>query len=143
MNRAPVCMCARTLTSLGIALAVSTGDSAAQSDSIGTTTARAIDRYVTAKMRSSHIPGLAIAIVNGERAIYLKGYGRADESGRAVTAQTPFMIGSVTKSLTALAVFQLVDAGKVQLDAPVTRYIPWFSTSRSSVDHSNRLRYAV
>lgn len=87
---------------------------------------RAIDAYVTGKMRSARIPGLSLAIVKGDQVVYLKGFGRADPSGRAVTPQTPFMIGSITKPFTALAVMQLVDSGKVDLDAPVQRYIPWF-----------------
>jgi CubicO group peptidase (beta-lactamase class C family) len=87
---------------------------------------KAIDEYMTAKMRSARIPGLALAIVKGDQIVYLKGYGRADPSGRPVTPQTSFIIGSVTKSFTALAVMQLVEAGQVQLDAPVQQYIPWF-----------------
>ena len=75
---------------------------------------------------SARIPGLALAIVRGDQIVYLKGYGRADASGRPVTPQTPFLIGSITKSFTALAVMQLVEAGTVDLDAPVQRYIPWF-----------------
>jgi CubicO group peptidase (beta-lactamase class C family) len=87
---------------------------------------KTIDEYVTAQMRSARIPGLALAIVKGDQIVYLKGYGRADQSGRPVTPQTPFLIGSITKTFTALAVMQLVEAGKVELDAPVQRYIPWF-----------------
>lgn len=86
----------------------------------------AIDAYTVAKMRSAHFPGVAVAIVEGDRVVYMKTYGRADPSGRAVTPQTPFMLGSITKSITALAIMQLVDAGKVDLDAPVQRYLPWF-----------------
>jgi CubicO group peptidase (beta-lactamase class C family) len=44
-----------------------------------------------------------------------------------MTAQTPVAVGSTTKPLTATAVMQLVEAGKVELDAPVTRYLPWFN----------------
>ena len=86
----------------------------------------AIDSYITAKMRVPRIPGVALAIVKGDQIVYLKGYGQADSSGRPVTPQTPFIIGSVTKAFTALAVMQLVEASKVELDAPVQRYIPWF-----------------
>ena len=46
--------------------------------------------------------------------------------GRAVTPQTPFIIGSVAKSFTALAIMQLVEAKRIDLDAPVQRYLPWF-----------------
>jgi CubicO group peptidase (beta-lactamase class C family) len=42
------------------------------------------------------------------------------------TPQTPFVPGSLTKSFTALAVMQLVEAGKIELDAPIQRYLPWF-----------------
>jgi CubicO group peptidase (beta-lactamase class C family) len=87
---------------------------------------KAIDDYITAKMRSARIPGLTLAIVKGDQIVYLKGYGRADPSGRPVTPQTSFIIGSVTKAFTALAVMQLVEAGQVDLDAPVQQYLPWF-----------------
>ena len=85
-----------------------------------------IDPYIAKKMRMPRIPGLALAIVKDDQIIYLKGYGRADPSGHPVTPQTSFIIGSVTKAFTALAVMQLVEAGKVELDAPVQRYITWF-----------------
>ena len=52
--------------------------------------------------------------------------GRASPGGEAPTPQTPFFIGSLTKSITALGLMQLVEAGKVELDAPVQRYLPWF-----------------
>jgi CubicO group peptidase (beta-lactamase class C family) len=57
---------------------------------------------------------------------HLGGYGTADASGRPVTPQTPFVIGSNSKSFTALGVMQLVGAGKIELDAPVRRYLPSF-----------------
>jgi NADH dehydrogenase len=85
-----------------------------------------IDAYVTDRMRSAHFPGLAVGIVEGDRVVYLRGFGTADPSGRPVTPRTPFLIGSVTKSFTALAILQLVDRGLVELDAPVRRYLPWF-----------------
>jgi hypothetical protein len=46
-----------------------------------------------------------------------------------VTPQTPFILGSTSKSFTALAIMQLVEAGKIDLDAPVTKYLPWFRTA--------------
>src|SRR6266540_4335097 len=86
----------------------------------------AIDAYVESQMREQRIPGLALGIVQGDQIVHLKGFGVADPSGRAVTPQTPFQIASISKSFTALAVVQLVEAGKVDLDAPVQRYLPWF-----------------
>ncbi len=87
---------------------------------------KAIDTYIVEKMRMPRIPGLALAIVKDDQIVYLKGYGQANPYGQPVTPQTSFIIGSATKAFTALAVMQLVEAGKVRLDAPVQRYIPWF-----------------
>jgi len=86
----------------------------------------AIDTYVTEQMNHLGIPGMALGIIQGGQVIHLGSFGVADSSGRAVTPQTPFRIGSVTKSFTALAVMQLVEAGKIDLDAPVQTYLPWF-----------------
>src|SRR5262249_22757563 len=86
----------------------------------------AIDRFVEHEMAAQRIPGLALGIVENNRVAYPRGFGKADDSGRAVTPQTPFIIGSLSKSFTALAIMQLVEAGKVDLDAPVQRYLPWF-----------------
>src|SRR5919199_3951527 len=85
-----------------------------------------IDAFVRGQVERHGIPGLALAVVEGDQIIQLGGYGTADRSGRAVTPQTPFVIASASKPLTALAVMQLVEAGKVALDAPVQRYLPTF-----------------
>ncbi len=86
----------------------------------------AIERFVQKEMAAQRIPGLALGIVENDRITYLRGFGKADDSGRPVTPKTPFIIGSLSKSFTALAIMQLVEEGKVQLDAPVQRYLPWF-----------------
>jgi CubicO group peptidase (beta-lactamase class C family) len=72
------------------------------------------------------MPGVSLAIVEGDQAVHLRGFGRARPDGEAPTPQTPFFIGSLTKAFTALAVMQLVEAGKIDLQAPVQRYLPWF-----------------
>lgn len=87
---------------------------------------KTIDQYVEEQMRRLHIPGAALAIIEGERIVHTRGFGVDRPGGKAPTPQTPFFIGSLTKSITALAVMQLVEAGKVELDAPVQRYLPWF-----------------
>ena len=124
---------------LGV-LAAASGSGPARDDAA---MQQAIDQYITAKMRSARIPGLALGIVRGNQVIYLKGYGRADESGRPVTPQTPFLIGSITKSFTALAVMQLVEAGKVDLDAPVQRYIPWFRVADPNASAKITVRHLL
>ena len=86
----------------------------------------AIDAYVEEQMRHLHIPGVSLAIVEGDRIVHFRGFGEAQPGGGPPTPQTPFLIGSLTKSITALAVMQLVEAGKIELDAPAQRYLPWF-----------------
>src|SRR2546426_2605969 len=81
----------------------------------------AIDAYVRAQMHAQRLPGLALGIVKGDQVIHVRGFGMADPTGRPVTPQTPFIIGSITKSFTALAIIQLVEEGKIELDMPVAR----------------------
>jgi CubicO group peptidase (beta-lactamase class C family) len=85
-----------------------------------------VDAYVEDQMHRLHIPGVSLAIVEGDKIVHLRGFGRARPGGEAPSPQTPFVLGSTTKSFTALAVMQLVEAGKIELDAPVQRYLPWF-----------------
>ena len=94
--------------------------------STGTSEFATVDNYVQAQLDASRIPGLALGIVQGDQIVQLKGFGTANDSGSAVTPQTPFILGSLSKSFTALAVMQLVEASKIDLDDPVVRYIPWF-----------------
>jgi CubicO group peptidase (beta-lactamase class C family) len=92
----------------------------------GTAVYDAIDAYVEQRMGRLQVPGAALAVVEGDRIAHLRGFGRAHPDGAAPSPQTPFVIGSVTKSFTALAVMQLAEAGQIALDAPVRRYLPWF-----------------
>lgn len=92
-------------------------------------TSPGIDEFVTSKMEDLRIPGVAIGVVQGEQIKYIKSYGKADLGGRPAAPQTPFILGSTTKSFTALAIIQLAEKGKLELDAPVQQYIPWFSLS--------------
>ncbi|HZG68401.1 MAG TPA: serine hydrolase domain-containing protein, partial [Herpetosiphonaceae bacterium] len=85
-----------------------------------------IDAFVRDQVERHGIPGLSLALVDGDQIVHLGGYGKADQTGRAVTPQTPFVVASVSKPMTALAVMQLVEAGTVELDAPVQRYLPTF-----------------
>ncbi len=87
----------------------------------------ALDSYVLAQMEKHALPGAALAVVQGDVVIYQKGYGKAGSS--PVTPQTKMMIGSQSKSFTALAVAQLIEAGKVELNASVQTYIPWFQVA--------------
>ena len=102
-----------------------------------------IDAYIQSRMQAAHIPGLALGVVRGDQVVYLKGYGIAGPDGRVVTPQTPFILGSTSKSFTALAVMQLVEAGKIDLDAPVTTYLPWFRTADKAASARITVRYLL
>jgi CubicO group peptidase (beta-lactamase class C family) len=97
----------------------------------------AVDAYLRAEMDELHIPGLEAVIVSGDQVVYTQGFGIADAAGRAVTPQTPMLLGSVSKGLTALAVMQLVEAGKLNLDTPVVQYLSWFRMADSSDNASS------
>jgi CubicO group peptidase (beta-lactamase class C family) len=86
-----------------------------------------IDAYIEKQLDALNIPGASLAIVEGDQIVHMKGFGVSGPEGKTPTPQTPFMICSLTKSFTALAVMQLVEAGRIELDAPVQRYLPWFS----------------
>jgi CubicO group peptidase (beta-lactamase class C family) len=85
-----------------------------------------IDRFIASEMAAQRIPGLALAVIQGDQVTYVKGYGTTG-GGQSVTPQTEFHIASLSKSFTATAVMQLVEEGKLDLDAPVRRYLPDFT----------------
>ncbi len=94
-------------------------------------------------MDAQRIPGLALGIVEGDEIVHLRGFGESDSSGQAVSPETPFIIGSVAKSVTALAVMQLVEAGKVDLDAPVQDYLPWFRVADEKASAEITVRHLL
>ena len=84
-----------------------------------------IDDYVLGMMDKSSLLGVSVAIVHGDET-YSQGYGVADrDKGHSVTADTLFELGSNSKAFTAVGLLLLVKQGKVDLKAPVTRYLPW------------------
>jgi CubicO group peptidase (beta-lactamase class C family) len=103
----------------------------------------AIDDYIEGERRRLNMPGGALATVEGDQIVHTRGFGRARPGGEAPTPRTPFFIGSLTKSFTALAVMQLVEAGKVELDAPVQRYLPWFRVADPQASAQMTVRHLL
>ena len=84
-----------------------------------------LDRILARATEEGGKPGIAVAIQRGTQVIYSKGFGYADLEHRVpVTADTVFPIGSITKTMTGLAIAQLLAAGKIDLDAPAGKYVP-------------------
>ena len=102
-----------------------------------------IDAYIEQQMHRLKIPGVSLAIVEGDKIVHLRGFGRARPGGEAPTPQTPFVLGSTTKSFTALAVMQLVEGGKIELDAPVQRYLPWFRVADPKASAQMTVRHLL
>ena len=87
-----------------------------------------MENFIDSEMPASGVPGLAYAVVsNGEITwVGARGVLKAG-GGQKVTPNTAFLIGSISKSFTALAVMQLVEKGKIDLDSEVSRYLGGFS----------------
>jgi CubicO group peptidase (beta-lactamase class C family) len=102
-----------------------------------------IDAYIEEQMQRLNLPGVSLVIVEGDQITYLRGFGQAHPDGKAPSPQTSFFIGSTTKSFTALAVMQLVEAGKVDLDVPVQRYLPWFQIADSQASTQITVRHLL
>lgn len=102
--------------------------------------ANAVDAFVVEQMEKHRVPGVAVAILEDGEVSYLKGYG-ASGKGNPVTADTPFVIGSISKSFTAVAILQLVEDGLVDLDAPVRSYLPSFEVADETATGSITVRH--
>lgn len=81
-----------------------------------------VERVLAAQLDESGVSGGAVALVSEGR-VDAAGVGNAGADGE-VTTETPFVIGSASKSFTALSIMQLVDAGSVDLEDPVRDYVP-------------------
>lgn len=94
-----------------------TTHSLTKSESIEAYTANALEKY--------RIPGASLIIEKDGEKLVEKSWGVSTDA-QAITADTPFLIGSLSKSVTALAIMQLIQDGRVNLDEPISKYIPDF-----------------
>lgn len=84
----------------------------------------ALDRAAPARMQRTRIPGAALAVVHSGQLVWSQGYGLADvTAGRPVTDESLFGVASISKSAVAWGVLALAEAGRIDLDAPVERYL--------------------
>lgn len=86
----------------------------------------ALDKYIEKFIKEQNIPGASVAIVHNKDVFFTKTMGITGESEKKVTSKTPFAIGSISKSLSALAIVKLIEDKKLKLEDPVQRYLPWF-----------------
>lgn len=120
--------------------------SSGQASELNAKTEAAIDALFE-ELKAPGSPGAAVGIYRGGRVVFAKGYGLADlESGAPITPQTPFHVASMSKQFAAFAIALLARDGKVDLDADVRTYLPYFPdlgvkiTTRQLIWHTSGLR---
>lgn len=90
-----------------------------------------LHQIVEQTMQENQIPGAAVLVMKDGEVLVSQGYGKtaSDDTGAPVTSDTLFRIASVSKLLTGTVLMRLAEAGLLDLDLPITHYIPWFKTS--------------
>ena len=107
-----------------------------------------IEAAVSAQMARDHVPGASVAVAVGERVVYANGFGLSDlENSVPAKASTVYRLASISKPITATAVVQPVERGKLDLDAPIQKYCPafpekrWGITLRQLLGHLGGVRH--
>ncbi|MGM0838346.1 MAG: serine hydrolase domain-containing protein [Bacillota bacterium] len=85
-----------------------------------------IQAFMDQALEEYNIPGASLTVIQNGTTIFQNNWGQMS-SGEAVTEDTTFLIGSVSKPLTSLAAMLLVEEAKINLDSPIDDYIPWFT----------------
>jgi CubicO group peptidase (beta-lactamase class C family) len=141
----------RFLTLVFLPLVISFGASATRAQdgsSLSAETVKRIEAIIESEKAKLGIPGLSVAIAVDNKIQYAKGFGWADvENSVPVKPATAFRTASIAKALTATAVMQLVEQGKIELDAPIQKYCAAFPeksqpiTVRHLLTHQSGIRH--
>lgn len=103
-----------------------------------------LDKLIAGTLKAWQIPGAAIAIVQNDRIVHLKGYGSKEAGGTdPVGPDTLFQIASTSKAFTTAAMAMLVDEKKLSWDDPVRQHVDYFRLSDLCADSSVTLRDVV
>lgn len=94
-----------------------------------------VDAFVRAYVARWRVPGLSISVVRDGAVLFSAGYGvQSLATGQPATAHTLFHIASVAKTMTSTAIFQLLERGRVDLDDPIVRHLPYFKVDDARSD---------
>ncbi len=111
------------LTNLSFAQSKEQKQTAENAQKIPAAKVEKIETAITAWMTQNKAPALSVAIVTNNQMSFSKGYGLADvENNVAARSDTAYRLASISKSLTAIAVMQLAERGKIDLNAPINKY---------------------
>lgn len=93
-------------------------------------------------MAKDRIPSLSLAVVHDGHLVHAQGFGQTsvEDGALPVTPSTLFRIASTSKPIAATAVLQLVGEGRIDLDAPVKSYLPWFTLSDAAASGTVTVR---
>jgi len=92
------------------------------------TTIEQTTAFIERRMREDQVTGVSIALVDGQKTVWSQGFGFADkEKGIQASPETIYEIGSISKTITATAIMQLQEQGLINIDRPLTEYLPEFS----------------
>jgi CubicO group peptidase (beta-lactamase class C family) len=95
-----------------------------------------LDTYIPERLEQLKLPGCTIALIEDGQTASIKNYGLADiETGKPIKEDTLFQIASISKSVTAWGIMKLVEAGKLDLDAPISRYLSRWQLPPSEFDN--------
>ncbi len=119
-----------------------------QQNSLATEKRAEIEKAVSSFMSANSVPGIGVAVVLEGEPAWSAGFGMSDlEDSAPATSSTLFRLGSISKPITAVAVLQLWERGKLDLDAPVQKYCPafpqkeWPITTRELLGHLGGIRH--
>jgi CubicO group peptidase (beta-lactamase class C family) len=107
----------------------------ASASKLDAATSAKVDALVESQMDELGVPGIAVGIVKDGELVYAKGFGVSERNGgEPVTPSTVFQLSSIAKTFTSTAILQLVEQGKIDLDAPATKYLPYFALADGRED---------
>src|ERR1700681_4337755 len=136
-NRTSALRWTRTIVPLLLALVWALGTSSvllSQDQALGVEKRAKIEKAVSAFMTAGSVPGVSVAVVQHGQPIWSAGFGMSDlEDFTPATSSTLYRLGSISKPITAVAVLQLFERGKLDLDAPVQKYCPAFPQKDSPI----------
>lgn len=86
-----------------------------------------LENFIFERMTETRLPGLSLALIREGEVMHVQGFGQRDmNNGLPATPDTLYSSGSITKSFTALAILQLVEDGVINLDDPVSNFLPFY-----------------
>lgn len=124
------------LIALPLTVAPATAQSASPADDPDVQAAiRLFSAWMEGQIRWRELPGVAVGVVADQELVWSQGFGFADiATERPMNGDTQFRMASHSKLFTATAIMQLREQGKIRLDDPVSKYLPWFEVKSAAPD---------